>query len=125
MKASLNFLHHQATDWLRELDFYNDEIALLSKRLEDAVSKNTSSDVLAQAEHFQNKFIVLKKQVDDLKHNISIREQVVENITKEKPTHINEKMELTDDVIFADMKHLVHQVADTRFEFNKYLSKIL
>ena len=57
MKTSLNALHHQGNDWLRELEFYKDELALLTTRLEEVASKNTDKDVLAQVEHFQNKFV--------------------------------------------------------------------
>lgn len=123
MKATLNYLHHQATDWLRELDFYTEELSILTTRLEEAVARNTAQDVLAQAEHFQNKFIVLKKEIDELKNNVGVREGVIENMTKEKPTHAHEKIALTEDVIFEDMKDLIHTFAETRFEFNKFLSK--
>jgi hypothetical protein len=56
MKASISTLHHQDIDWLRELDFYKGEIAILNKRLEEVITGNTDVSVTSQVEHFQNKF---------------------------------------------------------------------
>lgn len=39
MKASINSLHHQETDWLRELEFYKQEISVLTNRLEEVAAK--------------------------------------------------------------------------------------
>ena len=47
MKASINSLHHQTSDWLRELDFYKEELNILRKRLEEVAAKNTSKDIMA------------------------------------------------------------------------------
>lgn len=125
MKASLNFLHHQDNDWLRELEFYKEELSILTKRLEEAVSKNTDKNVLAQAEHFQNKFVVLLEEVNILKRDIHIREQQIENIATNKPEHIDEKFNTVRNIVLSRMKDLAQNIADTRFEFNRFLSKNL
>ena len=52
MKATLNTLHHQDGDWMRELEFYKEEIAILTGRLEEASTKNNSKDATGQVEHF-------------------------------------------------------------------------
>lgn len=125
MKASLNFLHHQSTDWLRELAFYKDELAILNKRLEEAAGKNTAGEVLAQVEHFQNRFILLREQVDILKHDISVRAKEVEELVKSKPDHIDEKFTSTNDSVLARVTDFSRSISDTRFEFNKFLSKVM
>lgn len=125
MKASLNFLHHQSTDWLRELAFYKDELAILTKRLEEAAAKNTSGEVLAQVEHFQNRFIMLREQADILKHDISVRAKEVEELVKSKPEHIDEKFAATNDTDLTRVKDFSKSISDTRFEFNTFLSKVM
>jgi len=125
MKASINMLHHQDSDWLRELEFYKDELIILTKRLEEAASKNTSKDLLAMVEHFQNKFILLKEEIGVLHRDIHIRQHQVEHIALDKPEHIDEKFSTVRDAVFSRMKDLAHSVADTRFEFNRFLSKSL
>jgi hypothetical protein len=125
MKASINYLHHQDQDWLRELEFYKEELTILTKRLEEPASKNSSKEILAQVEHFQNKFIVLREQVDILKHDIHVREAEIENIAKDKPSHIDEKFTSVRDEMHSRMKDLAKNIADTRYEFNRFLAKTL
>lgn len=125
MKASLNFLHHQSNDWNRELEFYKDEIAVLAKRLEEAASKNTSKEILAQVEHFQNKFIMLREQVDVLKHDVSAYAKSIEDIVKDKPEHTNEKSSSTNEALLERVNDLAKSLANTRFEFNGFLANTL
>ncbi|MDB5284751.1 MAG: hypothetical protein JWO06_3826 [Bacteroidota bacterium] len=125
MKASINSLHHQDQDWLRELEFYKAEISILTKRLEEVGSKNTVEKVTSQVEHFQNKFVVLSEQLDTLHHDIKERETGVEDIAKAKPEHINEHFNKVKDEVHARMKDIAADFADTRFEFNRFLAATL
>ncbi len=125
MKASINALHHQDIDWLRELDFYIGEIAILTKRLEEVISSNTETPVTSQVEHFQNKFIVLKDVIETLGHDVKGRESALERAAEKHPTHITEHTISTNADLLARMKNLATDVSDTRFELNKFLSKTL
>ncbi|XZF15713.1 hypothetical protein ACTHGU_06220 [Chitinophagaceae bacterium MMS25-I14] len=68
-----NIRHWQSThnDWLRALDFYNDEINILKGRLNEIAAKNTGKNVMAQVEHFENQFTLHRENIDELQHNIS------------------------------------------------------
>ncbi len=125
MKASLTSLHHQDTDWMRELSFYKEEIAILAKRLEEVMTKNTDKEIASQVEHFQNKFILQRERIDTLNHKIGERETGIQGIAKDKPEHINEKFTTVKDTVHADMKDFTKGFADTRFEFNQFLAKYL
>jgi seryl-tRNA synthetase len=125
MKTSLNALHHQDSDWKRELEFYLQELEILSKRLEEVVTKNTAKEVLAQVEHFQNKFIILREQLDILKHDLNEREERIKGIAVDKPEHIDEKMIVAGDKFKERMKDFASSVSDTRYEFNQLLVKVL
>lgn len=125
MKTSISTLHHQGTDWLRELEFYKEELGILSTRLEEVVSKNTDKEVLAQVEHFQNKFIMLREQLDILKHDVNQRNEEVTELAKTRPEHINERIGTTSDKLLERVKDFARSIADTRFEFNSFLSKTL
>ena len=57
--------------WLKELDFYNEELSLLEKRLLEIADKNNGKEVMAEVEHFQNQFIVQRNNMDVLQHNIN------------------------------------------------------
>lgn len=125
MKASLNFLHHQGNDWLRELEFYKDELALLNNRLGNVTKSNTSQEVMAQVEHFQNKFILLREQLDILKHDVSEELKNIEELTKSKPEHTNEKSVESNDGMLERVKDFSSSISNTRFEFNKFLAGVL
>lgn len=125
MKTTLTFLHHQSTDWLRELEFYKQELNILKNRLGEVSVKNTAVEVTAQVEHFQNKFIMLDEQLDILRHDITQRLNEVDAIVKTKPEHIGEKFNTGEDDVNERMQYEKKSIADTRLEFNKFLSKIM
>lgn len=125
MKVSLNFLHQQSNGWLRELKFYKEEVTLLSERLSEVANRNTDREILAQVEHFQNKFIMLKEQCDILKHDVNLRHEEVMTKAKQKPEHLSEKSQTIVDDLDNRMIDFTKSVADTRLEFNQFLSKVL
>ena len=125
MKASINSLHHQDMDWLRELDFYTGEISILTKRLEEVINANTHTLVTSEVEHFQNKFIVLKEVIETLGHDVKGREGILERSAEKTPTHTNEHVSAINNGLLNRMKSLATDVADTRYELNRFLSKTL
>jgi hypothetical protein len=125
MKTSVNFLHHQANDWLRELDFYRQETGILERRLEDVVKSNNKQDVLAQVEQFQNKFIMYREQMDLLSHNIRERRSGLETIAKDRPEHIGEKFAKGSDEQFGELQSFVSGFLENRKDFNRFLSSVL
>jgi hypothetical protein len=125
MKASINALHHQQTDSLRELEFYNTELAILHKRLEEVTVKNTATETLAQVEHFQNRFIILHQQYNELRKENTERLQIVNEMAKVRPNHIEEKMITDKGETIGRMHDFVTSFQNTRLEFNKFLSKVM
>ena len=125
MKTSVNSLHHQDLDWLRELDFYKGEIAILTKRLEEIITANTHTEVTSQVEHFQNKFIVLKDVIDTLGHDIKGKEAAIERTAEKNPTHIGEQTQTANTELFNRMKNLAADFANSRFELNQFLFKAM
>jgi hypothetical protein len=125
MKASLHTLHQQDSDWLRELEFCKEEIAILTKRLEEVISKNSGKETAAKVEHFQNKFILMRETVDTLHHDIGVREGQVEKMSEDRPNQIDESYSVVNDRVHNRMKDLSASLAETRYEFNKFLAKTL
>lgn len=125
MKSSVNTMHHQDSDWLRELDFYKLETGILTKRLEEVVSQNTAEDIRAGVEHLQNRFILLRERLDTIAHNIRIRERLVEQEAIAKPGHTNEHSKTVNENLQRDMKDFTASFADTRFELNEFVAKYL
>lgn len=71
-------LHEEHKTWLNKLLFYKDELSIMTNRLLEVASKNTSSEVLALVDHFNNQLIIQKEQIDILNHDIKSHESYLE-----------------------------------------------
>jgi hypothetical protein len=125
MKVSINSLHHQTSDWLRELEFYKVELGILRKRLEEVAAKNTATAIMAQVEHFQNRFILIQEQIDTLHHENGERFGRIDQLAKLRPTHSEEKFEAGKDKMNDQVNDISASFRATRYEFNNFLSKVM
>jgi hypothetical protein len=117
--------HEENKTWSNNLSFYKDEAKIMENRLAEIISKNTSKEILVQAEHFQNQLIIQKQQIDNLNHDIhlsndAIKTEVEKNITavdhRKVPDHSALRKEMaTFETIFTELKT----------ELNTFLSKWL
>lgn len=69
-KTNIRHWHSTHNDWLRALDFYQEEIGILNERLTEISGKNSSQEITTQAEHFQNAFIQHRNNIEKLEHEI-------------------------------------------------------
>ena len=56
--------------WLKELEFWEDEIDLYNRRLGEIIGRYTDPSIKAEMEHFQNQFIRHDEVIDILKHDV-------------------------------------------------------
>ena len=104
---------HCGTDhqeWLKAIDFYDNELDILEERLTEVVKKNNSEDALKGVEHFQNQFInehAHKVATDVQSHAGRIETQQVKD-------HDTVKEE------FESFEKVINELRD---EFKLYLSK--
>jgi predicted nuclease with TOPRIM domain len=117
-------LHVEHSQWLENLKFYEDEVVILKSRISEIASKNTSSDVLKEVEHFQNQLIIQKNEIDELRHSIKDHEMYIENTVAHNPAadhkyvndHVKERDRMeTFERLFKEMKD----------QLNKFLSKTM
>jgi hypothetical protein len=95
-------------------------MTILGKRISEVASRNTSKDIQAQIEHFQNQLIIQKNQLDHLQHNIKQQENEVEENIRQNPTAVDRrKMDdhsgLRDEV--ATFDKLFHAMRTEMMEF--------
>jgi uncharacterized protein YlxP (DUF503 family) len=125
MKDSLSHLHLVCEDWKRELLFMQDEIPVLKSRLSEVVSKNTSTNVLKDVEHFENKFNILRLHLDELLHDVNLKMNAIKTEAIAKPNYISVKMVESDH----QLEELMHTNAldfyDTKKMYYKFLSKVM
>jgi hypothetical protein len=124
MKVSIQGLHHETKDAIRQVQFYKEEIAILGKRIEEVAAKNTASEVLAQVEHFHNKFNLYQVECHDLNHELEIRLEKAQKMATELPTHTHEKFIEENEELQNKVDSFVRAFSDTRRELNKFLAKV-
>ncbi|MBK7149337.1 MAG: hypothetical protein IPH78_11085 [Bacteroidetes bacterium] len=123
MDTTLHQLHHQDADWQRALDFYSEEINLLLPRLKAAQEQHATPEVASQFEDFSNQLHSLQRNISEMKHNIAVRDKVVENMTEERLGG-DDAITTPEDVIQREMNDLVEEIANTRFFLNLFLSRL-
>jgi hypothetical protein len=75
---TINELHEEHKIWLNKLLFYEDELIIMAGRIAEIEKKNSSDEVLAMVDHFQNQLVIQKEQIDILKHDIKSHELFLE-----------------------------------------------
>ena len=85
MEKSITLLHGEHKEWISKLSFYNDDLVVLRKWLDDVVKRNNSEEFLIGLEHFQNQIIIQQDQIDQLRHEINEHEAVLEKSISYNP----------------------------------------
>lgn len=121
----INDLHFEHQVWLNALSFYKEEIGIFEKRLEEVVTRNTVTEVLAQVEHFQNQYIREREVIDELRHDIKQHENFLEKESKEHPVAIDHRA-FGDHVELRDRMETFEKLyRELKTEFMQWLSRVL
>lgn len=117
---------HCGTDhqeWLKAIDFYDNELDILEDRLAEVAKKNSSEDAMKGVEHFQNQFIIQRNTIDELRHFIHEHEGKVSRDVQLHAGHIETQQVVGHDSLkeeFASFEKVINELRD---EFKLYLSK--
>lgn len=109
--------------WIKSIDFYKDDIKTLQTRLAEIATRNSTKEVLAGVEHFQNQFIVQRNNMDELKHRIHEHD---DKVAKDVQTHVGkiESAQVSEHQnIKEEFEGFEKVVKDLRKEFNEFLAK--
>jgi hypothetical protein len=121
----LEQFHHENMTWVRSLDFFKQENNYLKNRLSEVVDVSSDKTFLAQAEHFQNQFIIKDEFVDELKHDINEQEKILMEKYIKTGNGIDETGIVRQKNLREQMEYLEKDFTSLRNEFNNYLTKIL
>ncbi len=124
-KVSLHTLYDTYNSHVRALDFYKEELQYLEMRLGTIVNANTGQEVLSQAEHFQNVFLITSDNIAELKGRVQRGLQHIEEVIKVKPTHADEKTINDLGIYSRDLHELENRFSAMKLEFNSFLAKYL
>lgn len=111
------------TIWAKGLEFYNDELKLMGKKLLDISSKNTSIEAGKGVEHFQNQFIIQQKNISDLKHEVRNYRKSLGSDALEHGSHVTESFIKEGNELRERYEQLEQIMNTLRHEFNVYLSR--
>ena len=124
MKESIAQMHLMCEDWKRELNFFKDEIVILINRLDEVVSKNTNVEILKEVEHFENKFKILSIHIDELLHDVNLKNDELSNQAAVQSKYINVKMLDTDTKLEDLMLTTSKDFHETKNSYYKFLAKV-
>lgn len=93
--------HEKNQRWTNDLSFYRDELKVMQNRLQEVASKNSSKEVLAVVEQFQNQLIVQKDNIDTLQHEINLSNDLITAEFKKNKTAIDHR-DIEDDKILTE-----------------------
>jgi hypothetical protein len=114
--------HH---DWMRALDFYKQELGILTKRLSEVSQQYTRTEVKADVEHYQNQFIIQQNNISELQqafkeHDTHIQHDVA-NMAQHVSNHTLAEHDNLRDRYFRFEK-FIHEM---RHDFNRFLSRYM
>jgi hypothetical protein len=118
-------IHRTNREWLNLISFYQDELMIMEKRIAEVVSKNTTLEVLANAEHFQNQMIIQKNHLLDMQGEIvHLEDKITEEIQSNPIAADHRRHETPMDLIdrVAQFRTTFYEL---RKEFLEYLMKVM
>jgi FKBP-type peptidyl-prolyl cis-trans isomerase (trigger factor) len=80
-------------------------------------------ELMSQFDIFEKQLRALLRNIAEMKHNIAVRDKVVENMTEETMGG-DDKISTPEDIIQREMNELVEEIANTRFFINLFLSRL-
>jgi len=117
---------HETLMWARSLDFFKQENNYLKNRLSEVVDKTSDKYFLAQAEHFQNQFIIKDEFIDELKHDVNEQLRQLKSQTvriSSQMADMEEKYSEHQDNLREQMIYLEKDFTTLRNEFQDYLNR--
>jgi hypothetical protein len=121
--TNANHLGTSQNDWLKELDFYQEELNILGGRLLEVAGKNNGAEASAGIEHFQNQFIVQQTNIAELRHRIHKNSHHAFEDVKEHAGRVETNLVTDNDAIGEDVKQFEKTFNELRKEFNLFLTK--
>jgi seryl-tRNA synthetase len=114
--------HHENKTWGRMLEFFKQENTILKNRLSEVVDHSSGKAFLAQAEQFQNKFILKDEYIDELRRDINAQDI---DLVNHEDDPVDNKLLKRQEKMRDEMEYFEKDFNQLKNEFNKYLSSVL
>ena len=124
LSPTLNITSEKSS-WLRGIEFYQDEIKIMSKRLSEVSNANTAREVKKKVEQFQNQFNVHEEQLKKLRHAVNSHAVKISNDFENHNGQIERVTVTEHDTMRDDYVNTEKLFNEMRHDFNRFLSKYL
>jgi hypothetical protein len=108
--------------WMKELEFYKNELKIFNKRLVDICGSYKNAEVLARLEQFQNKFIVHNEVSDILRHDLKKHENELTEVAKGSVLANEQKIMLDHPLLRDRMESFIKIYRQLREDYLRYLA---
>lgn len=123
MKAPIYDQHHENLEWIKQLEFYKEELEIFKSRLAEVASKYTRQEVLARVEHFQNCFIIHRNTIDELLHTIRAHEAELVTEVNANPVAVDHRKIAYHEVEKTQMDDFTRVFLEDKAEYQRFLAK--
>jgi len=124
-KEHLGVLHFEHEKWVKQLEFYKDELKTYNNRLEDIAVRFSGREVLAKLEMYQNKFIRENEVIDILIHDINGHEGILARSVIENPVASDHRLFDDHSGLRDRMETFLKIYNELKPEFMRYLTKYM
>jgi len=100
-----NQIKHEHMSWLRLIEFFRQENALLKYRLSEMVDNSDNSEFLQTAEYFQNEFLLKDEALKRLIKELQDYSDIIQNRPALSPQLINTHNNLRNDILQFEEKY--------------------
>ena len=100
-----NQIKHEHMSWLRLVEFFRQENALLKYRLSEMVDNNDGSQFLQIAEYFQNEFLLKDEALKKLIKELQDYSDIIQNKPDLSKQLINAHNNLRNDILQFEEKY--------------------
>ncbi|MFZ9661795.1 MAG: hypothetical protein ACO29O_07950 [Chitinophagaceae bacterium] len=120
-KEKIHQYEYECMMWTRSLEYLKQENAYLKDRLTEVVDHHSDKYFLAQAEHFQNQFIIKDEFLDELKHDVYTQIELLKkeiNVSDSK----HDDLTLHQDKLREQMVYIERDFLNLRNNFQNFLN---
>ncbi len=103
--AKNNQIKHEHMSWLRLIEFYRQENALLKYRLSEMVDNSEDRHFLQIAEYFQNEFLLKDEALKKLIKELQDYSDILQNIPALSPELIKAHNNLRNNILQFEQKY--------------------
>ena len=124
LSPTLNIASEKSS-WLRGIEFYEDEIKIMQKRLSEISLANTAREVKKKVEQFQNQFNVHGEQLGKLQHAVNGHAVKIASDFEHHNGQVERATVSEHDTMRDDYVNTEKLFNEMRHDFNRFLSKYL